>query len=114
MAFIPPDPVVPPVPAPVVASAPAGSIPSPVLAAATSVLKQAQNAAHAALAIIAALVLAAQGVIGTVHQISPTTDTMGVDWRLTAIAGGTLTVSKAIDSVSWTSLLNIFNTGGTP
>jgi hypothetical protein len=90
---------------------PTATVPQNILDAANSVLKQAQNAAHAALAILAALVLGVQGVVGTIHQISPTTNTMGADWRLVLISGGILTASKAVDSASWTSILNGF-TGG--
>ena len=97
-----PAPAPAPPPVPVV-------LPANILASATSVLKQAQNAAHALLAVASAVVVAVEAAVEALHQFN--VDTSGADWRIVAAAGGILTASKAVDSASWTSLLSNF-TGG--
>src|ERR1019366_4488212 len=58
-----PAPAPAPPPVPVV-------LPANILASATSVLKQAQNAAHAVLAIAAAIVVTVEATVETLHQFN--------------------------------------------
>ena len=104
MATLPP--VAPATPDPVPAAAGAVSLPTPVVAAASSWLNRVQNTSHAAVAAASALIMGVEAVVQTLHQFN--VNTAGADIKLVAAAGGVGMASKVIDSVSWSSILKMF------